>query len=104
VARWGKYQPPPPRSAEVSQDGRVTFRLSAPKAAEVVVNGNWENGRGIAMTKDASGIWTVTTGPLAPELWTYTFFVDGVSMLDPGGHEWKVWRNSLADLAPMMFR
>ena len=22
----------------------------------------------------------------------------------PGAHEWKVWRDSLADLAPMMFR
>jgi len=38
------------------------------------------------MTRDASGIWTVTTGPLTPELWTYTFSVDGVSMLDPGNY------------------
>jgi enterochelin esterase-like enzyme len=80
----GQMPAPPPRSAEVARDGRVTFRLSAPKATEVVVNGNWENGRGIAMTKDASGAWTVTTGPLPPELWTYTFSVDGASMLDPG--------------------
>jgi enterochelin esterase-like enzyme len=82
----GQIPAPPPHSAEVSQDGRVTFRLSAPDATEAVVNGNWENGRGIAMIKDASGIWTVTTGPLAPELWTYTFSVDGVSMLDPGNY------------------
>jgi enterochelin esterase-like enzyme len=88
-------QPPTPgqaqqglggRSGEVAQDGVVTFRLSAPRATEVVVNGNWEDGRGIAMTKDASGIWTVTTRPLPPELWTYTFSVDGVSMLDPGNY------------------
>ena len=76
----------PPRSAEVSPDGRVTFRLSAPKATEVTVSGNWENGRGLAMTKDASGIWTVTTGPLPPEIWTYTLSVDGVSTLDPGNY------------------
>ncbi len=82
----GQMPARPPRSAEVSQDGRVTVRLSAPKASEVVVNGNWENGRGIAMAKDASGVWTVTTGPLSPELWTYTFSVDGVSTLDPGNY------------------
>ena len=75
---------PAPRSAEVSADGRITFRLSAPKAAEVLVNGNWEGGRGLAMTKEPSGIWTVTTQPLAAELWNYTFSVDGVTMLDPG--------------------
>jgi enterochelin esterase-like enzyme len=22
----------------------------------------------------------------------------------PGAHEWKVWRHSLADMAPMLFR
>lgn len=75
---------PPARSAEVASDGRVTFRLGAPKATEVLLNGDWEGGRGIAMTKDASGVWTVTTQPLAPEVWTYTFSVDGVTMLDPG--------------------
>ena len=38
-----------------SPDGRVTFRLLAPKATEVLVQGNWEGGRGLAMTKDARG-------------------------------------------------
>jgi enterochelin esterase-like enzyme/TRAP-type uncharacterized transport system substrate-binding protein len=82
-------QPPaepaqPARSAEVSPNGNVTFRLLAPKATEVVVNGDWPNGRGMVMSKDASGIWTLTTPPLGQELWTYTFSVDGVTMPDPG--------------------
>ncbi len=84
AGRGGPRAAAPPRSPEVAADGRVTFRLSAPKAAEVVVNGDWENGRGIAMSKDAAGVWSVTTPPLAPEVWMYTFAVDGVSMLDPG--------------------
>ncbi len=79
-------QPPPARSAEVSADGRVTFRLYAPKAAEVLVNGNWEGGRGLAMSKDSSGVWSVTTPPLGAEIWNYTFSVDGVTMLDAGNH------------------
>ena len=38
------------RSPEVLADGRVTVRLLAPKATEVLVQGNWEGGRGLAGT------------------------------------------------------
>jgi enterochelin esterase family protein len=72
-----------PPSPEILPDKRVTFRLSAPKANEVVLNGDWPNGSGVAMTKDDQGIWSVTTGPLTPELWGYTYSVDGVRTLDP---------------------
>jgi len=75
------------RSPEVLADGRVTFRLLAPKATEVQVQGNWEGGRGLAMTKDGSGLWSVTTKTaLQPEVWAYTFSVDGVRTLDPGNY------------------
>jgi len=72
-----------PVSPEILPGHRVTIRLSAPKAAEVILNGDWENGRNISMTKDLEGIWSVTVGPLAPEMWTYTLSVDGVRTLDP---------------------
>jgi enterochelin esterase family protein len=35
------------------------------------------------MTKDATGVWTATIGPLAPEIYTYSFNVDGITALDP---------------------
>jgi enterochelin esterase family protein len=35
------------------------------------------------MTKDESGIWTVTIGPLPPEIWVYNFRVQGVDVPDP---------------------
>lgn len=73
-------------SPEVLPDNRVTFRLLAPKAAEVLVNGDWPGGRGMRMTKDAAGVWSVTTETLSPEIWSYTFSVDGVTMLDPGNY------------------
>jgi enterochelin esterase family protein len=73
-------------SPEILPDRRVTFRLLAPKATEVVVNGDWQGGRGMQMTKDSSGAWSVTTPPLGPEIWSYTFSVDGVPMLDPGNY------------------
>lgn len=73
-------------SPEMLPQGRVTFRLLAPKAAEIMVEGNWPGGRDLAMTKDASGLWSVTTTPLQPELWAYTFSVDGVRTLDPNNY------------------
>ena len=71
------------RSPEALPDGRVTFRLASPKATEVLLRGNWETGSGVALTKNEAGVWSVTVGPLAPELWTYTYSVDGSAMLDP---------------------
>ena len=76
-----------PRSPEILPDNRVTFRVSAPKALEVTLNGSWEGARDIKMTKDDEGVWSVTVGPLAPELWGYWYLVDGVKALDPGNAE-----------------
>ena len=72
-----------PGSPEILPDGKVTLRLVAPDAAEVLINGDWEGGLGIPMTRDDKGLWTATVGPLPPELWGYTFSVDGVRTLDP---------------------
>jgi enterochelin esterase family protein len=74
---------PPLRSAEVSEDNRVTFRLRAANATDVVLNGDWPDGRGIKLTKDDQGVWSVTVGPLTPELRYYTFSVDGATVVDP---------------------
>ncbi len=70
------------RSPEILDDQKVTFRLRAPNATDVAVNGDWPEGRGVKMTKDDAGVWSATVGPLTPELWAYTFSVDGVSLLD----------------------
>ena len=35
------------------------------------------------MTKDASGVWSVSVGPVAPGIYDYSFVVDGVSITDP---------------------
>ncbi len=73
-------------SPELLPDGRVTFRILAPKATAVMVEGNWAGGRDVPMTKDDAGLWSVTTAPLQPELWAYTFSVDGVRTLDPNNY------------------
>ena len=76
-------RPPALRSAEVLDDHRVTFRLRASNAAEVVLNGDWPEGRGVKLAKDDQGLWSTTVGPLTPELWYYTFNADGASVVDP---------------------
>jgi enterochelin esterase-like enzyme len=69
-------------SPEVASDGTVTFRLSAPDAKSVTVSGELD-GKDHPMTKDKDGIWSVTIGPLIPDIYTYAFKVDGIAALDP---------------------
>jgi enterochelin esterase-like enzyme len=75
--------PAGPSSPEVLGDNRVIFRLNAPKATEVILNGDWPNGLNIQMTKDDQGVWSATIGSLDPEFWGYTYSVNGVRMADP---------------------
>jgi enterochelin esterase-like enzyme len=79
--------PPPVRSPEVQDDARVTFRLRAPNAREVVLA--LEGSEPRPMQKDEQGVWSLTTGALAPDLYGYSFRVDGVTMLDPSNPVFK---------------
>jgi enterochelin esterase-like enzyme len=78
--------PAPVRSPEVSADRKVTFRLRAPNAKEVAVTGIGER---LAMVKDDQGIWSATTAPLQPDLYTYAFSVDGATVDDPANPLFK---------------
>ena len=80
-------RPVPPRSPEIHTDRSVTFRLLAPKAREVTLNGSWDNGNNLKMTRDSAGVWSTTIGPLSPQLWGYSFLVDSSKVLDPGNGE-----------------
>ena len=66
----------------------ITFRLRANYATEVSVQASWmgygpEAQKAGRMTKGEGGVWSVTLPRPASELYTYTFTVDGVSVLDP---------------------
>jgi enterochelin esterase family protein len=72
------------RSPEVNPDRTVTFRLRAPNATSVDLVGEVMQGKGpLAMTKGDDGVWSVTTGPISPEIWIYNFRVQGVDLPDP---------------------
>ena len=74
-------QTPAVRSPEVSADRRVTFRVRAPDAAKVTVFCECLTSEPV-MTKGADGVWSVTVGPIEPDIYEYHFTVDGVDNLD----------------------
>jgi enterochelin esterase family protein len=78
----------PVRSPEVGPDRRVVFRLRAPAASEVTLTGEFLRGAK-PLQKDAEGVWSITVGPLEPEIYHYNFTVDGVRTIDPGNPEVK---------------
>ncbi|HVR87412.1 MAG TPA: alpha/beta hydrolase-fold protein [Planctomycetota bacterium] len=80
-------------SPEVKADRTVTFRLRAPKASEVLLNGEWKGGARLAMTKDDQGLWSVTVGPLEADLYGYSFSVDGMTVTDPSNPVLKPMRS-----------
>ena len=77
---------PAVQSPEVSPDGKVTFRLRAPDAQQVAVNGI---GQRLTMQKDDKGVWSATTDTLQPDLYTYSFSVDGATVNDPANPLFK---------------
>lgn len=80
-ALWGNA---PVVSPEIHENNTVTFRLRAPKAVKVQVMGDCI-AKGVAdLVENKEGIWEYTTPePLAPELYGYTFLVDGLKINDP---------------------
>jgi len=75
-------------SPEVAQDRRVTFRLRAPEAKAVTVSGDF--GNDVEMRRSADGVWSATVGPLDPEMYVYSFTVDGVRLTDPSNPQVKI--------------
>jgi enterochelin esterase family protein len=72
-------------SPEIHEDLSVTFRIFAPDANAVVIRGGWMDGWGAseALVKNDTGLWSLTVGPLEPEIYTYSFSVDGITLMDP---------------------
>jgi enterochelin esterase-like enzyme len=81
-------------SPEVRADRTVTFRIRAPKASEVALSFQGLK----AMAKDADGTWSITVGPLEPEIYEYSFTVDGARVLDTANTMLKTGRTLSANL------
>ena len=83
-------------SPQINEDNTVTFRYSGPNVIRVQVTGDFlppqkistPNGEfevpGIAeLTQNQNGVWEYTSAPLEPELYSYSFIVNGQRMNDP---------------------
>src|SRR5690554_1450259 len=79
----------PLNSPEVHDDQTVTFRLRAPKAQEVklagvaLLTGLGRGNEQVPFIKGDDGIWTLTVGPIKPDMYAYHFNVDGMQITDP---------------------
>ena len=84
-------------SPEIRPNRTVTFRLQAPQAIKVEITGdflptqktetpygNFDAPGTAKLTKNEQGVWEFTTPQaLSPELYSYSFIVDGVKVTDP---------------------
>ncbi|MCX6628528.1 MAG: alpha/beta hydrolase-fold protein [Candidatus Solibacter sp.] len=76
-------------SPEVRDDGTVTFRVRAPRAQEIMLSAPTISaafGRAdkpVPFIKGADGVWTLTIGPVPPNIYVYKFQIDGVNVPDP---------------------
>lgn len=78
LPRWDRH--------EIHDDRTVTFKFFAPDAQKVELSGQFQPGNQ-TMAKDAEGLWTITVGPIEPDLYPYNFVVDGIGVPDPANQD-----------------
>ena len=72
-----------PEGVIVHPDRTVTFRIDEPSATQVAVNIEGQP-KPLPLQRDRDGLWTLTTPPMEPEEYEYSFDVDGARRVDPG--------------------
>ena len=75
-------RPPSISSPQVHTDNTVTFKYFSRTAEKVTLSGEFLASP-VAMTKDASGVWSITVGPVKPDIYPYFFVVDSIQVADP---------------------
>jgi enterochelin esterase family protein len=84
--------PPTFVSPEVTTED-ATFRCYAPEAKAVSLVGLRRTAP-TPMSNDAAGVWSVTVASLTPDIYSYTFAIDGATALDPRNRSIKKWITS----------
>ena len=95
-----KAQQTPFASTVCHDDGTVTFQYRNDHAKEVLVDVQFA-GRHAMQRDQQTGLWTVTLGPAAPDMYPYCFIVDGVSIMDPENPQYfpnEGFKNSLLEI------
>ncbi len=82
ASAWAQTPPTPIVSPEVHADNTVTFRMRAPNAQRGG-SGRSKARKPAPMQLEDKEIWTYTSPALAPDIYGYSFNVDGVGLMDP---------------------
>jgi enterochelin esterase-like enzyme len=90
------------QSPVVHADRTVTFNFRAPNAKQVQLSGQFlKANQPLKADPCSPGLWTVTVGPVEPNLYPYSFVVDGVQVADPANEDIfpnENFKNSLVDI------
>lgn len=90
----------PYKSTVVNDDGTVTFQYRNNKAKSVSVDVQFA-GKNEMKKDERTGLWSVTLGPAAADMYPYNFVVDGVSIMDPQCEQYfpnEGFKNSLLEI------
>ena len=90
----------PYKSTVVNEDGTVTFQYRNNKAKSVSVDVQFA-GKNEMKKDERTGLWSVTLGPAAADMYPYNFVVDGVSIMDPQCEQYfpnEGFKNSLLEI------
>ena len=90
----------PYKSTVVNEDGTVTFQYRNNNAKSVSVDVQFA-GKNEMKKDERTGLWSVTLGPAAPDMYPYNFVVDGVSIMDPQCEQYfpnEGFKNSLLEI------
>lgn len=98
-------QAQPPRgpfviSPKINPDKTVVFSYLAPQARQVMLHVQFAKDP-IPMVKDSIGIWSVKVGPVVPDIYPYSFNVDGITVMDPANEDFfpnERFKASLVDI------
>ena len=75
-------RPPALVSPDVHPDQSITFRYFSRTAERVTLSGEFLSVP-VKMSKDTSGIWSVTVPPVKPDIYPYSLWIDSVQTADP---------------------
>lgn len=87
-------------SPVVHSDRTATFRVRATNAQNVELSGQFLKGNQ-PMARETNGVWSITVGPIEPNLYPYHFVIDGVGVADSANQDLfpnERFKSSLVDI------
>ncbi len=81
----------------INTDRTVVFNIYAPKADNVILLSSIQS-QDIPMIKGENGLWSVTIGPVTPEVYHYQFDIDGAKISDMKNQSPYPWLEGKSEL------